>query len=147
MKLCKYDNKLVRIQDILGDTYEGICEFFGSEFNEHEYGRNEECLKITYVLFFSSDIKKIEIIKDFSSKYGKLEEVVVDQELDLVEEVFEDGEDIHIIRLINYMEDNLNLIVDKEKLIKLLNTLIKYNKNNEVLKKAQALKNILEELI
>ena len=146
MKLSKYDNKLIRIQDTLDDIYEGIGEYLSREYNEHEYGRDEESLKITYVLFFTSDIKKIEIIKDFSNKYGKLEEVVVDQELDLVEEVFEDGEDIHIIRLIDYIKDNLDLIVDKEKMTKLLDTLMKYNKNSEILKKALELKNKLEEL-
>ena len=116
MNLIKYDNKLVRITDINNDQYEGICSYNNEEFNECEYGTNEESLDIICIKFYKSDIKKVEIIDKFSKDYSKFEESII--EYDLIDEVFVREEDEHIYRLLKYIVDK-NIKIDK-KLLDLL---------------------------
>ena len=125
MNLIKYDNKLVRITDINNDQYEGICSYNNEEFNECEYGTNEESLDIICIKFYKSDIKEVEIIDKFSKDYGKLEESII--ESDLIDEVFVREEDEHIYRLLKYILDK-NIKVDK----KILKSL-KYNKDKRIM--------------
>ena len=120
MNLIKYDNKLVRVTDLDNKQYEGICSYNNEEFNECEFGTNEESLDITCIKFYKSNIKKVERINDFSNEYGELEKIIVESGADLVDEVFESEEDEHIYRLLKYVEDK-KIIVSKELLLKLLN--------------------------
>ena len=145
MNIKKYDNKRVRLKDFLGDIYEGIAMHNSADYNYHEYGVEEEGLQLGCVLFYKSQIKKIEEIKEFSNKYGKLEEVVVEDGIDLIEEIFSQEEDIHIYRLLLCIEDNLNNLKEKEKLLKLIKDLIKYNEDDKIIKKAIELEKKLEE--
>ena len=116
MNLINYDGKLVRITDINNDQYEGICSYNNEEFNECEYGTNEESLDIICIKFYKSDIKKVEIIDKFSKDYSKFEESII--EYDLIDEVFVREEDEHIYRLLKYIVDK-NIKIDK-KLLDLL---------------------------
>lgn len=125
MNLIKYDNKLVRITDTNNDQYEGICSYNNEEFNECEYGTNEESLDIICIKFYKSDIKEVEIIDKFSKDYGKFEESII--ESDLIDEVFVREEDEHIYRLLKYIKDK-SIKVDK-KLLELL----KYNKDKRII--------------
>ena len=135
MNLIKYDNKLVRIIDIDNNRYEGICSYNNKEFNECEYGTNEESLDITCIKFYKSNIKRVEIINEFSNEYGSLEELIIES-TDLIEEVLESEEDEHIYRLLKCIEDK-NIKVDK----KLLLELLKYNKDEKII---SIVKTILE---
>ena len=136
MNLIKYDNKLVRITDIDNNQYEGICIFNNKEFNECEYGTNEESLDIICIKFYKSNIKKVEIINEYSEEYGKLEELIIDSGDDLIDEAFENEEDEHIYRLLKYIVDK-DIKVDKKLLLKLL----KYNKDKRIIR---IVKTILE---
>ena len=133
MNLVKYDNKLVRIIDSDNNQYEGICSYNNEEFNECEYGTNEESLDIICIKFYKSDIKEVEIINKFSKDYGKFEESII--ESDLIDEVFDSEENEHIYRLLKYIVDK-NIKVDKE----LLESL-KYNKDKRII---NIVKTILE---
>lgn len=152
MKLSKYDNKCIRLEDIFGDVYEGICSYNNRDYNMHEYGKDEECLQMSHIMFFKSIIKSVVALEDnngpygvFSNKYGKLEEAVIEYDLDLVDEVFDSEEDISIIRLIYCLEDKVRFfsLENKNKLLELVNRLIKYNENNEILDEANKLKKLL----
>ena len=97
MKLSKFDNKCIRLEDIFGDVYEGVCSYNNRDYNMHEYGKDEECLQMSHIIFFKSLIKNVSSLENvsgpygnFSSKYGKLEEDVIEPDLDLVEEVLLD---------------------------------------------------------
>ena len=143
MKLSKFDNKCIRLEDIFGDVYEGVCSYNNRDYNMHEYGKDEECLQMSHIIFFKSLIKNVSSLENvsgpygnFSSKYGKLEEDVIEPDLDLVEEVFDSEEDISIIRLLYCLEDKIDSIEDKNKLLILVNNLIKYNENTEILDEA-----------
>ena len=125
MNLIKYDGKLVRITDINNDQYEGVCSYNNEEFNDCEYGTNQESLDIICIKFYKSDIKEVEIIDKFSKDYGKFEESII--ESDLIDEVFDSEEDEHIYRLLKYILDK-NIKVDK----KLLESL-KYNKDKRIM--------------
>ena len=136
MNLVKYDNKLVRITDVNNNQYEGICSHYNEEFNECEYGTNEESLDIAYIKFYKSNIKKVEIIDKFTKEYGTLEELIVESGDDIIDEVLESEDDEHIYRLLLYMVDK-NIKVNNESLLYLL----KYNKDERIIK---IVKNLLE---
>ena len=133
MNLTKYDNKLVRITDVDNNQYEGICSYSNEEFNECEYGTDEESLDITCIKFYKSNIKKVEMINKFSNEYGELEELIV-KDYDLIDEVFESEEDEHIYRLLKCIKHK-NIKVNKKLLLKLL----KYNKDEKIINIVKAI--------
>lgn len=128
MSLIKYDNKLVKIMSVDNKEYEGICYYNNEEFNECEYGINEESLDITCLKFYKSNIKKVEIINKFSEEYGELEKLIIEFGDDLIDEVFESEEDEHIYRLLRCIIDK-KYKVDKEILLKLL----KYSNDEKII--------------
>ena len=143
MNLKKYDNKLVRITDKFNDVFEGIAYYFDKECNEAMYGFKEECLKITCTIFNKPIIKKVEEIKEFSNKYGKLEESVIEDGISFIEEVLDCEEDEHIYRLLMCIKDNSSSIKEKDQLKKLLNSLVKYNEDKRIIELA---KELMEEI-
>ena len=132
MKLTKFDNQLVRLEDFEGNVFEGFCTHNSRDYNFHEFGQNEEGVQISVCLFYESGIKKIEIIDSFSSSYGTLEEMILDDDIILVEEVFESEDDITISRLLSCIEDHLkseDYKFDKNELKEVLEGLLKFNDN------------------
>ncbi len=146
MNLRKLDEKMVRIEDLDGDVYEGTCTYNNSEYNYHEWGREEESLQMSYIHFYKSYIKKVKKIDEFSSPYGKLEELVLDSGVSFVEEVLDSEDDISIYRLLLCLEDNIGSFSKEEKnrLKKQINNLIKYNNNNEIKEKANKINELLD---
>ena len=138
MKLNKYDNKRIKIDCIDGNTYEGLCSYNSSEYNFHEFGRDEDCLQVGVYLFFKNDIEKIKEIDNYTSVYGKLEEEIIN-DIDLVEEILDSEDNEQIIRLLLCIKDKYKEINEKERLKELLNTLIKYNEDEEIIKLAKEL--------
>ena len=127
MKLSKYDNKLVRITDIDNIIFEGYCCHNCIEFNEIECGINEESLNILNIMFNKSCIKKVELIDDFSSKYGNLEELIIsDEDYDFIEDALEREDDIHNKRLILCIKDNIDKFKDKDRINELIERFNKY---------------------
>jgi alanine dehydrogenase len=85
MNLKKYDNKCIRIIDTDDNIFEGNCIFNSREYNEHEYGMNEDSLQILNISFYKSYIKSIEIIKELKKdEYTMLEELIVDSDKDFL---------------------------------------------------------------
>jgi hypothetical protein len=131
MDLRKYDDKLVRIEDGLGDIYEGVARHDSRDYNFHEYGKDEESIQMSHTIFFKSFIKKIDIIDSFSDKYGLLEESLIESGMDMVDEVLTSEEDISITRLLFCIEDRINILSknEKDELVKILDVFIKNNDN------------------
>jgi hypothetical protein len=126
MNLKKFDNKCVQITDTDNKIYEGNCYFNDKEYNEHEYGRNEDSLQILNIIFYKSDIKKIKLIENLSSTdYGNLEELIIDSGLDFIEDAFDSEDKVHIERLIRCIKDNIEKFEDREAVERLIE---KYNK-------------------
>ena len=135
-----YDNKLVKLND--GDrVYEGICSYYCEEYNYHEYGVEEESLQLGSIIFYKSSIKKIELIDNYTSKYGSLEELTIESGIDLIDEVFESENNDHIYRLLLCIKDKFDTFYEKDELIKLLENLIKYNKDDKIIKVAKSILN------
>ncbi|MBR6231025.1 MAG: GNAT family N-acetyltransferase [Lachnospiraceae bacterium] len=63
MDLSKYDERHVRLNDIYGETFTGIADYFSADYNLHEYGKEEDCLRIGEYLIFESQIASIEEIE------------------------------------------------------------------------------------
>ena len=143
MKLSKYDKKLVRITDKFNDIYEGICYYNSSDYNEHEYGVNEDSLEILQFSFYESIIKKVEEI-DSIDKYGYIEKLIIEDDIDFIEDVLYSEEEENIYRLLLCIEDNQDKIKEIDELKVFLKKLINFYKNdkiNEEIKKIIDLKN------
>lgn len=65
MKLFKYEDKLVRVTDDLGNTFTGIAETFPSGYGLHEFNREEEAIKIGEYMIFESDMEKVEFLPTY----------------------------------------------------------------------------------
>ena len=140
MNLKKYDRKHIQIIDNDGTVYEGIGNYNDCEYCYHEYGRNEECLDIFSFLFYKSDIKKIRSLENnnglygkFNEPYGVIEKIIVEEGMRSIEDALESEEDEHVYRLLLCIEKNgVN-----DEIINLLKKLIKYNKDEKIIKKAK----------
>lgn len=138
MNLKRYDNKCIRLVDGLGDIYEGVARHDSRDYNFHEYGKDEESIQMSYTIFFKSFIKKIDIIDSFSDKYGLLEESLIESGMDMVDEVLTSEDDISINRLLLCLEDKIKSLSksDRDELMNILDTFIKYNDYDDNVKKA-----------
>jgi len=100
MNLKKYDNKCIRIIDTDDNIFEGNCIFNSREYNEHEYGMNEDSLQILNISFYKSYIKSIEIIKELKKdEYTMLEELIVDSDKDFLDDALDMCNEIEKERL------------------------------------------------
>ena len=142
MKLNKYDNKCIKLYTKDGLAYEGICTYHNKDYIEHEYGFSSDALIMSSVLFYADEINKVEVIDEFTDKYGLLEKTVVEAGVELVEDVLESEEDISIYRLLLCLEDNLKdySAEDIEELIPYFESLIKYNKDEKIVELSRRLK-------
>ena len=71
MDLKQYDGKCVRIIDAEGNVFDGICRYDYAEYNEAEWGRNEDCLRIEGFSFFQGDIQSVESLEEHEGPYGR----------------------------------------------------------------------------
>ena len=181
MDLKSFDGICVRITTAWGEVFEGIVSYSDEEYNLHEYGRRQESLFLTPIIFYKDDISSIESLEDvngpfghFSEEYGLLEKLCLQWGTDMIDEVFESEDDIQILRMLACMKDNYQSLVDRAvpgmapwrsknntmnseddenglgpvyrgELVTMLNTLIKYNENDEVVKEAKSLLARLED--
>ncbi len=106
MNLKKYDNKCVRIIDTDDNIFEGNCIFNSREYNEHEYGMNEDSLQILNISFYKSYIKSIEILKELrNDEYTMLEELIVDSDKDFLDDALEMCDEVEKERLMLCIKD------------------------------------------
>ena len=145
MNLKRYDNKCIRLVDGLGDIFEGVARHDSRDYNFHEYGKDEESIQMSNTIFFKSFIRKIDIIDSFSDKYGLLEESLIESGMDMIDEVLTSEDDISINRLLLCLEDKIKSLPksDRDELMNILDTFIKYNNNENNVKEAIKIKNML----
>lgn len=106
MTLKKYDNKCVRIIDTDDNVFEGNCIFNSKEYNEHEYGMNEDSLQILNISFYKSYIKSIEILKELKKdEYTMLEELIADSDKDFLDDALDMCNEIEKERLMLCIKD------------------------------------------
>ena len=106
MTLKKYDNKCVRIIDTDDNVFEGNCIFNSKEYNEHEYGMNEDSLQILNISFYKSYIKSIEILKELrKDEYSMLEELIIDSDKDFLDDALEMCDEVEKERLMLCIKD------------------------------------------
>lgn len=175
MNLERFDGKCVRISTVWGEVFEGVVSYSDEEYNLHEYGRSQEALFLTPILFYKEEISSIENLEDvngpyghFSEEYGLLEKLCLQWGTDMIDEVFESEDDIQILRMLACMKDNFQSLVDRAvpgmapwrsknsimkpeddengqgpvyqgELVTMLDTLVKYKENEEVVKEAKSL--------
>ena len=130
MNLREYDGKCVRIIDCSGDTFDGICSYNGEEYNEHEFGRAEECLQIENFLFYRSNIQSIKSLENrnglygkFLDPYGKLEEMTVEDGIDSIRDALSSEEPEHVRRLLRCLDKNLGNLPGRTAVIEALKEL------------------------
>lgn len=114
MRLREYDDRCVQVTDRNGEVFEGVCAYNGRDYNEHEFGRREDGLQISYLLLFRSDIREIRSLEEhsgpygrFTRRYGRLEEMAAEAGPDIIEEVLFSGKEAHILRLLACLGDRL----------------------------------------
>lgn len=117
MNLRSFDNKCVRITTVDGEVFEGVVSYLGREYVYHEYGKDEEALNLTPILFGKSEIALIESLEEvegpfghYSEKYGLLERKCLHWGSDMIEEILECEDDIQILRMLECLKDNLEEI-------------------------------------
>lgn len=173
MNLRIFDNKCVRITNASGEVYEGTVSYLSEEYVFHEYGRHQEALLLTPVLFYKDDIADIVSLEDangpfghYSAEYGLLEMKCLEWGTDLIEEVLESEDDIQILRMLACINDNCDSLSDRAvpgmapwragtgtpeaedadndtgpvylgELEHMLNTLVKYSRNEDIVKAAE----------
>ena len=64
MELSVYDRQMVRITDRQGRVFTGTADVYPSGFGLHEYGREEESIRIGMYQIFESDAARIETLPD-----------------------------------------------------------------------------------
>ena len=114
MNLRACDGLGVRITDLCGDEYEGICAYNSAEYNMHEFGRAADGLQIGSFLFYSDCITKVELLDwgtgpygGFSAPFGRIESLIVEEGPDAVCAGLESEEPVHVCRLLHCLEERL----------------------------------------
>ena len=141
MKLSKFDGQRVHVTTAWGDELDGICSHNSADYNFHEFGRDEEGLQLTALLLFKSDIKKIKLLKNgFSTPFGKLEEIAVEDGADILEEVLFCEEDESVLRMLAYLERRCESeIPDREQTLDLVQQLFETTDSAEIKEAAERL--------
>ncbi len=146
MSLNKYENKLIRIIDTHNNIFEGIGIHNSKDYNESEYGRAEESIQILYFNFYQDGIKSIEEIENFSEEYGLIEEMIIEDGISFIEDIWEDEYEEEIIRILKCIDKKLDTILYKKKLIEYLKRKLKKNVSKDIERLIQKIINRKEEL-
>ena len=120
MNLDQFDGKCVRIITAWGEVFEGVVSYDDKEYAFHEYGHDQEALRLTPIIFYKNDIVSVISLEDvngpfghYSEKYGLLEKKCIEWGTDLIEEVFESEDDSQILRMLACMKDDFQTLADR----------------------------------
>ncbi len=120
MNLHQFDGKCVRITTIWGEVFEGVASYDDKEYAFHEYGHDQEALRLTPIVFYKNDILSVISLEDvngpfghYSEKYGLLEKKCIEWGTDLIEEVFDSEDDRQILRMLACMKDDFQILADR----------------------------------
>ena len=147
----QYDAKCVRIIDRWGGVYDGICMFNSVDYNEHEFSRREEALQIENYIFYKRQIKQVVVLEDnsgpyspFLDAYGQLEEDALSEGMVLTEDILLSEENVHSLRIMNCINAHidrgeLDKLPPRGELVKTLNTLVRYNQDEDIQREGKRL--------
>ena len=100
--------------------FEGVVSYCDEEYVVHEYGKNQEALFLTPIIFYRNVISNIVSLEDvegpfghFSEKYGLLEIKCLEWGTDLIDEVLESEDDVQILRMLACMNDRFPSLADR----------------------------------
>ncbi len=120
MDLNKFDGKCVRIMTASGEVFEGVVSYDSKEYAFHEYGHDQEVLRLTPIVFYKEDIVSIISLEGvsgpfghYSEKYGLLEKKCLEWGTDLIEEVLDSEDDSQILRMLACMKDNIRTLAKR----------------------------------
>ncbi len=120
MNLDEFDGKCVRIITTSGEVFEGVASYESEEYAFHEYGRDQEALNLTPIVFFKNDILRVISLEDvngpfghYSEKYGLLEKYCLEWGTDLIEEILDLEDSSQIRRMLACMKDNFQTLLDR----------------------------------
>ncbi len=120
MDLNKFDGKCVRIITASGEVFEGVVSYDDREYAFHEYGHDQEALRLTPIVFYKDEIKSVISLEDvngpfghYSEKHGLLEKKCLEWGTDMIEEVLDSEDDSQILRMLACMKDNLRTLADR----------------------------------
>ena len=68
----KYEDRRVRVTDNQGNTFTGVAESFPSGYGLHEFGREEESVKVGEYQLFEGDIARIELLPTFEEAVASI---------------------------------------------------------------------------
>ena len=107
MNLKQFDGKRVRLTDVRGEVFEGVCTHSSLDWNEHIFGRREEGVELGTVSFFRSDIRRLESLEGraYSGPWGALEALTVSDGADAVLDALEDAAPEPQLRLLRCLAD------------------------------------------
>jgi len=120
VKLDKFDGKCVRIITVSGEVFEGVVSYDDREYAFHEYGHDQEALRLTPIVFYKNDILSVISLEEvngpfghYSEKYGLLEKKCLEWGTDLIEEVLDSEDDSQILRMLACMKDNFQTLAGR----------------------------------
>ena len=77
MELLRYDGKHVRLTDIYGQSFTGVADYCSSDYCFHEYGEEEDAVKIGEYLVYETQIASIEEIEVHGTAELRTERLVL----------------------------------------------------------------------
>ena len=120
MDLNKFDGKCVRIITTSGEVFEGVVSYDDREYAFHEYGQDQEALRLTPIVFYKDEIKSVISLEDvngpfghYSEKHGLLEKRCLEWGTDMIEEVLDSEDDSQILRMLACMKDHFQTLADR----------------------------------
>ncbi len=120
MDLNKFDGKCIRITTTSGEAFEGVVSYDDREYAFHEYGYDQEALRLTPIVFYKDEIKSVISLEDvngpfghYSEKYGLLEKKCLEWGTDMIEEVLDSEDDSQILRMLDCMKDHFQSLADR----------------------------------
>ena len=120
MNLREFDGKCVRIITAWGEVFEGVVSYDDREYALHEYGHDQEALRLTPIVFYKNDILSVISLEDvngpfghYSEKYGLLEKKCLEWGTDMIEEVFDSEDDSQILRMLACIKDHFQSLADR----------------------------------
>ena len=115
MELHLFDGQCVRITDVRGDVFDGICCHNNADYNERIFGHYEESLEIVNLTFYKSDILSVESLEEhsgpygrFLDPYGKLEIMAAEDGIESIKDLLFCEESEHVMRMLNCLDKYLD---------------------------------------
>ena len=129
------DGKCARVTTTDGEVLEGVCQYNSAEYNEIEFGENEEGVEVGSWLILTSQIGRVEVIEDedaFLQAFGSIEQEAVRDGFDTVNDIFFSDEPRSTIRLLQCLLAQRTTLPDRERIAALLPELCRFTDDERV---------------